>query len=370
MRRAMRAAAAAMGVLLVAAALATVTPATPAQAEAPYYSPSATEGSIYRLYRAYFLREPDTAGFAYWYLKVAEGTSLDGVSEAFAGSSEFRTRYGALDDVEFVDLVYENVLGRSADPGGRDHWVGRLEAGVSRGRVMRSFSESSEYQRDTAAACRPGGGPAPTPAPCSPGCRSPPSTPVRATARVCSRTGTTPTTTGATPAARCWRTRSGATAPGSRGGTPSSSRCRATSTSTTSSIRPRPGTPAPRAGTPPTGTPSPTGGSTSWRSARRSNTSKGDRDAAGWTPPRTKSNCLFAEITITTKQHWGLSVDPAEKAALGDLLDGCGRTTSASPPVTGPPASPPTVMLYGDSLSVETGAYFSWYFAPRPGPRR
>ena len=41
------------------------------------------------------------------------------------------------------------MLGRSADPDGRDYWVGRLDGGVSRGRVMRSFSESSEYQRDT-----------------------------------------------------------------------------------------------------------------------------------------------------------------------------------------------------------------------------
>ena len=98
------------------------------------------------------------------------------------------------------------------------------------------------------------------------------------------------------------------------------------------------------------------------------NASKGDRDADDWAPPRARSNCLFAEITITTKQHWGLSVDPAEKAALSDLLDGCGRTTSASPPVTGPPAAPPTVMLYGDSLSVETAAYFR-YFAADAGAR-
>ena len=90
---------------------------------------------------------------------------------------------------------------------------------------------------------------------------------------------------------------------------------------------------------------------------------KGDQDAAEWAPPRAKSNCLFAEITITTKFHWGLSVDPAEKTRLGALLDGCARATSAPPPVTGPPEPPRNVILYGDSISMETVSTFNWFLA-------
>ena len=86
----------------------------------------------------------------YWYLKVARGSSLDEVSDLFAQSSEFRTRYGNLDNADFVELIYQNVLGRGADSAGRDYWVGRLNGGLSRGRVMRYFSESGEYQRETA----------------------------------------------------------------------------------------------------------------------------------------------------------------------------------------------------------------------------
>ena len=95
--------------------------------------------------------------------------------------------------------------------------------------------------------------------------------------------------------------------------------------------------------------------------------SKGGKDAAEWAPPRAKSNCLFAEITITTKFHWGLSVDPAEKASLGALLDGCTRAMSAPPPVTGPPEPPRSVILYGDSISMETVEHLRMVRARRAG---
>src|SRR4051794_25453310 len=41
---------------------------SPLRGAAPYFDANATEGNIYRLYRAYFLQEPDVSGFSYWYL--------------------------------------------------------------------------------------------------------------------------------------------------------------------------------------------------------------------------------------------------------------------------------------------------------------
>lgn len=104
-----------------------------------------------RLYRAYFLRNPDHAGFAYWTGRRAAGVSLVQISNAFARSSEFVNRYGSLSDAEFVRRVYQNVLGRAPDAGGQRYWTDRLRAGESRGVVMVSFSESSEYRRKTKA---------------------------------------------------------------------------------------------------------------------------------------------------------------------------------------------------------------------------
>jgi len=103
--------------------------------------------SIYRLYSAYFLREPDNAGFDYWLAThgSAPNTNLDVVSDSFAISEEFMTRYGSLSNTEFVNLVYRNVLNRAPDPEGLNHWVNALNGGHPRGSVMIAFSESEEY---------------------------------------------------------------------------------------------------------------------------------------------------------------------------------------------------------------------------------
>ncbi len=106
-------------------------------------------GSVARLYLAYFERQPDTSGLVSWVGRLGAGTRLAEISQAFAGSQEFVSRYGAVGDEAFVDLVYRNVLGRSADPSGLAHWVGRLRSGASRGEVMLGFSESVEFRLAT-----------------------------------------------------------------------------------------------------------------------------------------------------------------------------------------------------------------------------
>jgi hypothetical protein len=78
-----------------------------------------------------------------------------------------------------------------------------------------------------------------------------------------------------------------------------------------------------------------------------SNIRKSDKDAAKWFPSRAEANCLWARTTVAVKVEWGLSVDPAEKDALANLLTSCGAvapttttTTTAPPP---PPPPPPPV---------------------------
>ena len=101
-------------------------------------------GPVGRLYRAYFLRAPDTAGLHYW---IDTGLPLAAISEQFAASVEFRNRYGSLDDQAFIATAYRNVLGRDPDPGGLRHWQGILRSGTSRGAVMLGFSNSPEFVR-------------------------------------------------------------------------------------------------------------------------------------------------------------------------------------------------------------------------------
>lgn len=109
------------------------------------------EDSIYRLYRAYFLREPDAPGWDYWtsVYGTSPNTNLEVISDSFAISREFINRYGHLSNEQFVRLLYRNVLDREPDQGGLDHWVRALDGGYPRGLVMIAFSESIEFIRKT-----------------------------------------------------------------------------------------------------------------------------------------------------------------------------------------------------------------------------
>jgi hypothetical protein len=101
---------------------------------------------VARLYRAYFLRTPDAGGLAHWIAKRRAGTSLNAISQSFAGSNEFKTRYGRLTNAAFVKLIYKNLFARSGDPGGVTFWTHQLDARLkTRGQVMTGFSESHEY---------------------------------------------------------------------------------------------------------------------------------------------------------------------------------------------------------------------------------
>lgn len=100
---------------------------------------------IARLYRAYFLRDPDAAGIAYWVGISESGTSLIEVSNLFASAREFDIRYGSLSNTQFLDLVYQNVMGRSPDQAGFTYWLGLMDSGLTRGEVMMYFSESREF---------------------------------------------------------------------------------------------------------------------------------------------------------------------------------------------------------------------------------
>lgn len=100
---------------------------------------------VVRLYQAIFLRPPDTAGLDHWLGEQRRGRSLTQIATAMAAAPEFRTRYGALSDTAFVDRVYLNVLGRTADAAGRRYWVDALRSGQPRGKVVVGFSQSPEY---------------------------------------------------------------------------------------------------------------------------------------------------------------------------------------------------------------------------------
>ncbi len=102
--------------------------------------------SIARLYTAVLGRLPDAGGLEYWVGQRVAGVSLQEIARRMTGSSEFVTTYGSLSNAAFVDLVYQNVLGRQPDAAGRSYWVGRLNGGFARSAMMIGFSESPEFK--------------------------------------------------------------------------------------------------------------------------------------------------------------------------------------------------------------------------------
>ncbi len=107
-----------------------------------------TISPVARLYFAYFLRVPDYDGINFWINFYRSGNALESVSNYFTQSAEFQSAYGALNNTQFVTLVYNNVLGRAPDAPGLAFWKGQLDQGkMTRGRVMMEFSESAEYKQ-------------------------------------------------------------------------------------------------------------------------------------------------------------------------------------------------------------------------------
>lgn len=106
-------------------------------------------GSITRLYMATFTRNPDAVGFSYWEARYDSGADLQNITDFFTTSPEFSTRYGEATDLEFVELVYRNIMNRPSDDTGFNYWVHELENDLSRTRLLLLFSESPEFKTIT-----------------------------------------------------------------------------------------------------------------------------------------------------------------------------------------------------------------------------
>ena len=109
------------------------------------------DGKAFRLYMAALDRTPDSAGLANWMSVIRSGVDMEHVANGFVTSTEFQQKYGSLDNAQFVDQMYQNVLHRSADASGQANWLHALESGQTRESVLVGFSESAENQAHAAA---------------------------------------------------------------------------------------------------------------------------------------------------------------------------------------------------------------------------
>jgi len=105
------------------------------------------EAQVFRLYQAVFQRDPDEGGFTAFTNAIQAGVlTVEDITPEFVSSAEFQLTYGLLNDAEFVDLLYANVLPGNTDMQGRAMFTASLESGVlTRAEMVAEFVESFEF---------------------------------------------------------------------------------------------------------------------------------------------------------------------------------------------------------------------------------
>lgn len=123
--------------------------AGPRKVTGAYAGTAGSSGAVARLYMATFGRNPEQGGFEFWKSTVDGGRDIQHAANFFAGSPEFATLYGDTTDEEFVELMYGNVMDRASDSEGFTFWLAKLDEGLSRGRMLLLFAESTEFRTIT-----------------------------------------------------------------------------------------------------------------------------------------------------------------------------------------------------------------------------
>jgi len=126
--------------------LTTQSGATAAKSTSVNPSCHAESGSTLRLYWAIFNRAPDKKGSNYWLNQIDSGQSLKSISYWMFKSPEYKKKYAGLNNAQFVDKAYKNVLRRKPDTKGKNYWLKQLRKGMTRSDMIVNFSASKEFK--------------------------------------------------------------------------------------------------------------------------------------------------------------------------------------------------------------------------------
>ena len=98
-----------------------------------------------RCYNVILSRAPDVGGLNTWFNELNSGRkTASEIIDRFVNSPEFQGKnysYG-----EAVDILYQSMLGRNADPAGKANWVKKLENGQTLAHVINGFCFSNEFR--------------------------------------------------------------------------------------------------------------------------------------------------------------------------------------------------------------------------------
>lgn len=94
-------------------------------------------------YQELLKRAPDADGSAFWVGRLANGVAPEQVLAAIGGSPEYFEQRSS-DNQQFVQQLYQDLLGRTGDQAGVDFWLGTLQQGGTRERIVLGFANSKE----------------------------------------------------------------------------------------------------------------------------------------------------------------------------------------------------------------------------------
>lgn len=99
------------------------------------------------LYEQVLGRLADPEGLTYWVKQINKGASLQDIAQAMAQSPEFLLRYGTPSEEQLVEALYEAILKRLPDVQGLSHWVEALVVNdMTEGLLIVSLLQSTESQ--------------------------------------------------------------------------------------------------------------------------------------------------------------------------------------------------------------------------------
>lgn len=102
------------------------------------------ENFVKRMYNIALRRDYDDSGLKDWSDElVANKIDAAGIAYGFFFSKEYRERNRT--NEEFVEDLYQTILGRPADETGKANWIKALENGKSRESVLAGFVNSGEF---------------------------------------------------------------------------------------------------------------------------------------------------------------------------------------------------------------------------------
>jgi hypothetical protein len=108
-------------------------------------SPEWLGAAVTFLYDLALGRAPDGAGLEHWRGQLAAGLPVADVAAVLLGSDESFSLGGGTPE-GYVDRLYQRVLGRAADEGGRASWVAAIRAGQPRSVLAGALFQSEEHR--------------------------------------------------------------------------------------------------------------------------------------------------------------------------------------------------------------------------------